>query len=136
MLYPTCSLASHIHSLFHDGHPQQSDTFVTIDKLMVIYNSHSKFIIYFMVYSLVWEKCVMKYINHKVSYRVFSPLLKSSQSFPGGSAGKESACNAADLGLIPWLGRSPGERKGYPLQSSGLRNSMDCIVHAITNIQT
>ena len=89
-----------------------------------------------MVYSLVWEKCVMKYINHKVSYRVFSPLLKSFQSFPGGSAGKESACNAADLGLIPWLGRSPGEGKGYPLQSSGLRNSMDCIVHAITKSQT
>ena len=33
--------------------------------------------------------------------------------FPGGSAGKESACNAGDLGLIPGLGRSPGEGKGY-----------------------
>ena len=39
------------------------------------------------------------------------------------SAGKESACNAGDLGLIPGLGRSPGERKGYPLQCSGLDNS-------------
>ena len=37
-----------------------------------------------------------------------------------------SACNAGDLGLIPWLGRSPGEGKGYPLQYSGLKNSMDC----------
>ena len=37
--------------------------------------------------------------------------------FPGGSAGKDSACNAGDLGLIPGLGRSPGEGKGYPLQS-------------------
>ena len=36
--------------------------------------------------------------------------------FPGGSDGKESACNAGDLGLIPGLGRSPGEGKGYPLQ--------------------
>ena len=36
--------------------------------------------------------------------------------FPGGSAGKESACNAGDLGLIPGLGRSPGEGKGYPFQ--------------------
>ena len=45
--------------------------------------------------------------------------------FPCGSAGKESACNAGDLGLIPGLGRSPGERKGYPLQYSGLENSMD-----------
>ena len=46
--------------------------------------------------------------------------------FPGGSAGKESAFNAEDLGSIPWLGRTPGEGKGYPLQYSGLENSMDC----------
>ena len=46
--------------------------------------------------------------------------------FPGGSAGKESACNGGDLGLIPGLGRSSGEGKGYPLQYSGLKNSMDC----------
>ena len=39
---------------------------------------------------------------------------------------KESACNAGDLGLIPGLGRSPGEGKGCLLQSSGLENSMDC----------
>ena len=49
--------------------------------------------------------------------------------FPGGSADKESAGNAGDLGLIPGLGRCPGERKGYPLQYSGLENSMDGIVH-------
>ena len=47
--------------------------------------------------------------------------------FPGGSAGKESACNAGDLGSIPGLGRSPGEGNGYPLQNSGLENSMDCV---------
>ena len=46
--------------------------------------------------------------------------------FPGGSAGKESVCNAGDLGSIPGLGRSPGEGKGHPLQYSGLGNSMDC----------
>ena len=45
--------------------------------------------------------------------------------FPCDSAGKESACNAGDLGLIPGLGRSPGEGKGYSLQYSGLENSMD-----------
>ena len=49
--------------------------------------------------------------------------------FPGGSAGKESACNAGDLGLIPGLGRYPGEGKGYPLQYSGVENPTDCIVH-------
>ena len=47
--------------------------------------------------------------------------------FPEGSAGKESACNAGDYGLIPGLGRSPGEGKGYPTQYSGLENSMDCV---------
>ena len=45
--------------------------------------------------------------------------------FPYGSAGKESAHNVGDLGSIPGLGRSPGEGKGYPLQYSGLENSMD-----------
>ena len=45
--------------------------------------------------------------------------------FPCGSAGKESTCNLGDLGLIPGLEDSPGEGKGYPLQYSGLENSMD-----------
>ena len=47
------------------------------------------------------------------------------QDFPCGSAGEEFACNAGDLGSISGLGRSPGEGKGYPLQYSGLENSMD-----------
>ena len=47
---------------------------------------------------------------------------------PRDSTGKESACNAGDLGSIPGLGSSPGEGKGYPLQSSGLENFMDCVV--------
>ena len=46
-----------------------------------------------------------------------------------GSDGKESACNVGDLGLVPGLGRSPGEGKGYPLQYSGLENFMDYTVH-------
>ena len=49
-----------------------------------------------------------------------------------GSVGKESACNAGDLGSIPELGRSHGEGKHYPLQYSGLENSMDCTVHRVT----
>ena len=52
-----------------------------------------------------------------------------SAQFPEISVGKESTCNAGDPGSIPGLGRSPGEEKGYPLQYSGLENSMDCIVH-------
>ena len=47
------------------------------------------------------------------------------QGFPGGSEGKESACNARDPGSIPGLRRSPGEGNGYPLQYSCLENSMD-----------
>ena len=47
--------------------------------------------------------------------------------FPDSSVGKESACNAGDLGLIPGLRRFPGEGKGYPLQYSGLENFMDCM---------
>ena len=53
-----------------------------------------------------------------------------------GSAGKESTCNVGDLGSIPGLGRSPGEGNSYPLQYSGLENSMDCIVHGVTKSQT
>ena len=56
--------------------------------------------------------------------------------FPCDSAGKESACNVGDLGLIPRLGRPPGEGKGYPLQYSGLENSMYCIVHGVIKSQT
>ena len=53
------------------------------------------------VIQLVWSTCCPK----------------DSQQFSVGSAGKESACNAGDLGSIPGLGRSPGEGKGYPLQA-------------------
>ena len=56
--------------------------------------------------------------------------------FPCGSAGNKSTFNAGDLGSIPALGRSPGEGKGYPLQYSGLENSMGCIVHGVPKNQT
>ena len=56
--------------------------------------------------------------------------------FRCGSAGKEAACNAGELGLIPGLGRSPGEGKGYPLQYSGLENSMDYVIHEVTKTWT
>ena len=54
--------------------------------------------------------------------------------FPGGSASKESTCNVGDLGSIPGLGRSPGEGNGYPLQYSGLENSMECIIHGVAEL--
>ena len=55
---------------------------------------------------------------------------------PCGSTSKDFTCNAGDLGSIPGLGRSPGEGKGYPLQCSGLENSMDCIVCGVKKSQT
>ena len=58
-------------------------------------------------------------------------------SFPHSSVGKsESACNAGDPGLIPGSGRSPAEGSVYPLQYSGLENSMDCRVHGVSNSRT
>ena len=61
--------------------------------------------------------------------------------FPGGSDGKESACNAGDLGLIPGLGRSPGRGHGNPLWYSCLENPMDrgawwATVQGVTKNQT
>ena len=61
--------------------------------------------------------------------------------FPCSSAGKESACNAVDLGLIPRLGRSPGKRHGNPLQYSCLESLMDkgawlATVHRVAKSQT
>ena len=56
--------------------------------------------------------------------------------FPCGSAGKKSACNVGDLGSVPGLGRSPREEKVYPLQYSGLENSMDCLVRGVAKSRT
>ena len=56
--------------------------------------------------------------------------------FPCGTAGKESAYNAGDLGSVPGLGRCPGEGRGYPLQYFGLENSMGCIVHGVAKSRT
>ena len=63
-------------------------------------------------------------------------IWEGTRGFPCGSAGRESACNAGDLGSIPVLGRSPRERKGYPLQYSGLENSLDCTVHGVEKSRT
>ena len=64
---------------------------------------------------------------------LFTPVFLG---FPCGSAGKESTCNEGDPSMIPGLGRSPGEGKGYPLQYSGLENSMDYTVHGVAESRT
>ena len=68
-------------------------------------------------------------------------LCLNKWDFPGGSDGKESACNVGDPGSIPSLGRSPGEGNGKPLQYSVLENSMDrgawqVAVHGVKNSWT
>ena len=68
-------------------------------------------------------------------------ITPGSRSFPGGSQGKESAYNAGDPGLVPGLGRFPGEGNGYPLQYSCLGNPMDggawwAAVHGIAKSRT
>ena len=73
---------------------------------------------------------------HKISSHKLWVSPYTIKGFPYGSAGKESACIEGDLGSIPWFGKIPGEGKGYPLQYSGLENSMDCIVHGVTKSQT
>ena len=62
---------------------------------------------------------------HTLQSFVFYQFKRTDVSKSGSSDGKESACNVGDLGLIPGLGRSPGEGKGHPLQYSCLQNPMD-----------
>ena len=70
--------------------------------------------------------------SNQLQFR-FSTLILG---FPCGSAGREFTYNAEDLGETPGLGRCPGEGKGYPLQYSGLENSMDCTVHGVAKSRT
>ena len=92
-----------------------------------------------------WDIIHIASDSSKVCYPMAFWISFYSMGFPCGSAGKESACNAGDLGFDPWvgdlgsipgLGRSSVEGKGYPLQYSGLENSMDCIVLGVTKNQT
>ena len=78
-----------------------------------------------------FDSCVGKipWRRHRLPTPVFLGFLC-------GSAGKESVCNVEDLGLIPGLGRGPGEGKSYPLYYSGLENSMNCMVHGAGKSQT
>ena len=71
-------------------------------------------------------------VKGKFSWRKSNLFIQGSD----GSVGKESSCNAVDSSSVPGLGRSSGERKGYPLQYSGLENSMNCIVHGVTKSRT
>ena len=71
----------------------------------------------------IWEQVSNAEKRENASHKGF---------FPRALAGKESTCNAGDLGSIPGSGRCPGEGKGYPLQYSGLENAMDCTVDGVS----
>ena len=73
--------------------------------------------------------------QHSKMNPLSSWVTQSTMGFPGGSSGKESACNAGDLGSIPMLGRSCGEGNGYALQYSGLENSVICMVCGVAKSQ-
>ena len=89
-----------------------------------------KVAVYFILTPIMKESCSCTTLFSVIGVTV-SWILITEMGFPRGSAGKETACNAGDLGSVPGLGRSPGEGKGYPLQYSGLENSMECIVHEV-----
>ena len=69
------------------------------------------------------------------SFQVYSNVIQLYIYFSGGSAGKEFVYNLGDLGLIPGLGRSPGEENRYLLQYSGLEKSTNSIVHGSQRIR-
>ena len=83
----------------------------------------------------MWETWFDLWVG-KISYRREQLPTPVFVGFPGGSAGKESTCNAGDPGSIPGLQRFPGEGNGYPLQYSGLENSMDSVVHGVAKSWT
>ena len=101
-------------------------------------NQSTRFVIELITASLVAQLIRPRFDSwvRKIPWRRDRLPTPAFLGFPGGSAGKESTCNAGDLALIPGLGRSPGEGKGYPLQYSGLQNSMDWIVHGVTKSWT
>ena len=86
--------------------------------------------------SLVSHLYRMVILQTETKFNLIFEIIELFVGFPGESAGKESACNVGNLGLNPGLGRAPGEGNGYPLQYSGLENSMDCIVHGVPKSRT
>ena len=75
---------------------------------------------------------MLEYVNSTFVLAICTVL----EGFPNSSVGKESACNAGDLGSFCGLGRSLGEGKSYSLQYSGMENSMNCIVHGVAKSWT
>ena len=71
------------------------------------------------------QETLLQFLSQNIPWRRDRIPTPEFLGFPGGSVGKESSCSVGDMGSIPGLGRSPGEGNSYPLQYSGLENSMD-----------
>ena len=101
-------------------------------------NSSTKYLYHLTAHQwcMKFSVCPSSFLSFGIMDLVSLSHSNEMTGFPCGSAGKESACNVRDLGLIPGLRRSPGEGKGYPLQYSGLEKSMDCIVHGVAKSGT
>ena len=82
------------------------------------------------------QEAPVQFLGQKIRWRRDRLPTPVFLGFPCGSAGKESTRNAGYLGLIPGLGRSPGEGNSCPLQYPSLETSTDCTVHGVTKSQT
>ena len=82
------------------------------------------------------QKTLVRFLGQEDPLEKGQATHSSILGFRCGSVGKESTCSVGGLGLISALERSPGEGEGYPLQYSGLENSMNCIVRGVAKSQT
>ena len=105
-----------------------------------VLGSFSRRLVALWLWASWFTSLYVSFLTHEVEIRLAASFIGLWGS-PGGSDGKESACNAGDLGSVPGLRRSPGEGNGYPLQYSCLENAMDrgawwVTVHGVTKSWT
>ena len=101
---------------------------------ILLYQNHLEFLKEIQLPGIYCRSTNLESLGNRLQRRILTNIFGDLGS-PCGWAGKESACNEGDPDLIPRLVGSPGERKGYPLQYSGLENSMDYIVHGVAKSQ-
>ena len=82
------------------------------------------------------QETLVQFLGSKICWRRDRLPTPAFLAFPGGLAGKESACNAGDLGSIPGFGKSLEDGNSCPFQYSGLENSMDYTVHGVAKRRT
>ena len=99
-------------------------------------NSYTSLIAQLVKNPPAMQETLVRFMGRKIHWRRNRLLTPVFFGFPCGSAGEESTCNVGDLSSIPGLGGSPAEGNGYPLQYSGLENSMDCMAHGVTKSWT